>query len=219
MSIKIFVSASLMTHSSYRGSSSVTKVESTNTTFETKQSLQWKRYSFPRPKKAWQGCISVQSMIMFVFSSFLTSVVLCVETLSLPHLQDYSFNRELYCDVLKRLREGIRWHRPDLWSSNNWILRGDNVPCHKDYLTPTFLVENNMVSLSYLSYSSYLAPVDNHFIPQNERATQWSFSRFRTNCRSFSFCLQKMTNSENENFVISIVLRKMTIPKEMLKFR
>jgi hypothetical protein len=39
-------------------------------------------------------------------------------------------NGKLYCEVLKRLREGTRCKRPDMWKKNNWFLHHDNVPAH-----------------------------------------------------------------------------------------
>jgi len=41
-----------------------------------------------------------------------------------------TINGKFYCEVLKRLREGIRHKRPDKWKKNNWFLQNDNVPTH-----------------------------------------------------------------------------------------
>jgi hypothetical protein len=35
-----------------------------------------------------------------------------------------------YLEVLQRLREKVRWKRPELSASNSWILHHDNAPAH-----------------------------------------------------------------------------------------
>lgn len=71
-------------------------------------------------------------------------------------------NREVYCNVLKRLREDISRKRPDLWSVNNWILHGDHAPCHRALPTRVFLAKSNVLSIHQPSYSQDSAHVDFH---------------------------------------------------------
>jgi len=48
-------------------------------------------------------------------------------------------NGKFYCEVLKRLREGIRRKRPDKWKKNNWFLHHDNAPAHTSLVVRQFL--------------------------------------------------------------------------------
>jgi len=35
-------------------------------------------------------------------------------------------NAAFYVEILKRLRENVRWKRPDQWRNNTWLLHHDN---------------------------------------------------------------------------------------------
>ena len=48
-------------------------------------------------------------------------------------------NGKFYCEVLKRLRDGIRRKRPDKWKKNNWFLHLDNAPSHTSFVVRQFL--------------------------------------------------------------------------------
>ena len=39
-------------------------------------------------------------------------------------------NGKFYCEVLKRLRQGIQHNHRDKWKKNNWFLHHDNAPTH-----------------------------------------------------------------------------------------
>ena len=53
-------------------------------------------------------------------------------------------NGEFYCEVLKRLREGIRRKRPDKRKNNNWFLHHDNAPAHTSLIVRQFLTFKNI---------------------------------------------------------------------------
>ena len=90
---------------------------------ETKQQLsQWKSPNSPRPKKARQVRSNVKSILFFC------DIQGIVRNEFVPPGQ--TVNGNFYCEVLKRLRQGIRLKRPDKWKKNNWFLHHDNVPAH-----------------------------------------------------------------------------------------
>jgi len=94
---------------------------------ETLQQLsQWKQSNSPRPKKARQVCSSVK------FSDIQGTV----HKEFLPPGQ--TVNGKFYCEVLKRLREGIRRRRPDKWKNNDWFLHHDNAPAHTSLVVRQF---------------------------------------------------------------------------------
>ena len=80
---------------------------------ETKQqSLKWKRVKFTATSSpCWSFFFYIQSIVHKEFT---------------PRGQ--TVNGKFYCEVLKRLREGIRRKRPDKWKKNNWFLHHDNAP-------------------------------------------------------------------------------------------
>ena len=53
-------------------------------------------------------------------------------------------NCKFYCEVLKRLREGIRRKRSDKWKNNNWFLHHDNLPTHTSLVVRQFLTSKNI---------------------------------------------------------------------------
>ncbi|XP_043260410.1 uncharacterized protein LOC122401986 [Colletes gigas] len=73
------------------------------------------------PKKPRQSRSKIQAMLTVFFDY--RGVV------HLEFLPDgQTVNKEYYLSVMRRLRENIRWKRPDLWKNNSWILHHDNAP-------------------------------------------------------------------------------------------
>jgi hypothetical protein len=58
-------------------------------------------------------------------------------------------NGKFYCEVLKRLREGIRRKRPDKWKNNNWFLHHDNAPTHTSLVVRQFLTSKNITVIPH----------------------------------------------------------------------
>ena len=91
---------------------------------ETKQRVsQWKSPNSPWLKKAHEVHSNVKSMLIVSF-----------DIQGIEHKEfvppGQTVNGKFYCEVLKRLREGIRRKHPDKWKKNNWFLHHDNVPAH-----------------------------------------------------------------------------------------
>ena len=62
-------------------------------------------------------------------------------------------NSGFYCEVLRRLHEKVRRHRPQLWREQTWLLHHDNAPAHIAVLTA-----NKIPVIPHPPYSPDLAP-------------------------------------------------------------
>jgi histone-lysine N-methyltransferase SETMAR len=75
-------------------------------------------------------------------------------------------NKELYVEILRRLRDAIRRKRPEKWAANNWVLLHDNAPAHRSLLVGNYLAKNNVTTLEHPPYSPDLAPADFFLFPR-----------------------------------------------------
>jgi histone-lysine N-methyltransferase SETMAR len=75
-------------------------------------------------------------------------------------------NGKFYCEVLKRLREGIRRKPPDKWKKNNWFLHHDNAPAHTSPVVRQFLTSKNITVITHSPCSPDLAPCDFFLFPK-----------------------------------------------------
>ena len=127
---------------------------------ETKrQSSQWKSPTSPRPKKARQVKSNLKSMIITFFD-----IKGIVHKEFVPTGQ--TVNSGFYCEVLRRLREKVRRHRPELWREQTWLLHHDNAPAHTALLTQQFLAANKIPVIPHPPYSPDLAPCDFFLFPK-----------------------------------------------------
>lgn len=127
---------------------------------ETKrQSSQWKSPTSPRPKKARQVKSNLKSMIITFFD-----IKGIVHKEFVPTGQ--TVNSGFYCEVLQRLREKVRRHRPQLWREQTWLLHHDNAPSHTAVLTQQFLAKNKIPVIPHPPYSPDLAPCDFFLFPK-----------------------------------------------------
>jgi hypothetical protein len=70
-------------------------------------------------------------------------------------------NREYYLNVMKRLREAVRWKGPDLWRRKKWLCHHDNALEHSSILICDFLTKHEMTLIPRPLYSpDVLAPAD-----------------------------------------------------------
>ena len=105
------------------------------------QSSQWKLPNSPRPEKAHQVRSNVKSMLIIFF--YIQGIV---HKEFVPPCQ--TVNDKFYCEVSKRLREGIQRKRPDKWKNNNWFLHHDNVPAHTS-LVRQFLTSKDITVIPH----------------------------------------------------------------------
>jgi len=69
-------------------------------------------------------------------------------------------NKQLYQDVLARLRDAVRRKRPELWENQTWMLHHDNAPAHASLLIRSYLAKHQTSIVPHPPYSADLAPVD-----------------------------------------------------------
>ena len=58
-------------------------------------------------------------------------------------------NPEVYISILRRMREALRRHRPDLWASGQCTLLHDNARSHTALSVSRFLTKNNVTVLPH----------------------------------------------------------------------
>jgi hypothetical protein len=110
---------------------------------ETKQqSSQWKYQIHRCRKKARQVRSNVKSMLIVSFDIQGT-----VHKEFVPSGQ--TVNGKFYCEVLKRLREGIRRKSPDKWKNNNGFVHHDNTPSHTSLVVRQFLTSKNLTMIPH----------------------------------------------------------------------
>jgi len=69
-------------------------------------------------------------------------------------------------EVLERLREKVRWKRPELFANSSWILHHDNAPAHTALSVREFLATKQITVLEHSAYSPDLAPSDIFLFPK-----------------------------------------------------
>jgi len=69
-------------------------------------------------------------------------------------------NKQLYQEVLARLRDAMRRKRPELWENQTWMLHHDNAPAHASLLIRSYLAKHQTSVMPHPPYSPNLAPAD-----------------------------------------------------------
>jgi len=69
-------------------------------------------------------------------------------------------NRQLYQEVLVRLRNAVRRKRPELWENQIWMLHHDNASAHALLLIHIYLEKHQTYVVPHPPYSPDLAPAD-----------------------------------------------------------
>ena len=86
-------------------------------------------------------------------------------------------NKQLYQEILARLRETVRRKRPELWENRTWMLHHDNAPAHASLLIRSYLAKQTPV-VPHPPYSPDLAPADFFLFPKHK--TTLKGRRFQT---------------------------------------
>jgi histone-lysine N-methyltransferase SETMAR len=76
-----------------------------------------------------------------------------------------TLNKEMYIDILHRLRNAFRKERPENWRTNSLFFLHDNAPAHRSVLDMDFFAKNNVTTLEHPPYSPDLAPADFYLFP------------------------------------------------------
>jgi hypothetical protein len=72
-------------------------------------------------------------------------------------------NKQLYQEVLTRLRNDVRRKSPELWENQTWMLHHDNAPAHASLLIRSYLAIHQE---SVVPHPPYLAPADFLLFPK-----------------------------------------------------
>jgi len=75
-------------------------------------------------------------------------------------------NKQLYQEVLARLRDAVRRKRPELWENQTWMLRHDNAPVHASLLIRSYLAKHQTSVVPHPPYSPDLTPADFFLFPK-----------------------------------------------------
>jgi len=75
-------------------------------------------------------------------------------------------NKQLYQEVLARLRDAVRRKMPELWENQTWMLHHDNAPTHASLLTRSCLAKHQTSVVPHPPYSPDLAPADFFLFPK-----------------------------------------------------
>jgi len=121
---------------------------------ETKmQSSQWMGKGSPRPKKARMSRSKIKVMLVVLFDGkgF-------VHHEFEPRGQ--MVNKQLYQEVLARLRDAVRKKRYEFWENQTWMLHHNNEPAHVSFLILSYLAKHQTSVVPRPPYSPDLAPAD-----------------------------------------------------------
>jgi len=97
-----------------------------------------------------------------MFANFIVSRIVRYEFV--PSGQ--TVNQVYYLEVLKRLREKVRWKRPEIFASNSCILHHDNAPAHTALSVRDFLATKQITLLDHPAYSPNLTSSDFLLFPK-----------------------------------------------------
>ena len=127
---------------------------------ETKmQSSQWMEKGSPRLKKARmsRSKINVMLVVFFNWKGI-------VHHGFIP--RDQMVNKQLYHEVLARLRDAVRRKRPELRENQTWMLHHDIAPAHASLLIRSYLAKHQTSVVPHPPYSPDLAPADFFLLPK-----------------------------------------------------
>jgi len=121
-------------------------------------SLQWMGKG-PQPKKAQMNWSEIKVMLVVFFDW-----KGIVHHEFVPHGQ--MANKQLYQEVLARLRDVVRRMRPELWENQAWMLHYNNEPAHTSLLIRSYLAKHQTSVVPHPPYSPNLAPADFFLFPK-----------------------------------------------------
>jgi len=75
-------------------------------------------------------------------------------------------NKQLYQEVLARLRDAVRRKKPELWENQTWMLHHDNALAHVSLLIRSYLAKRHTSVVPHPHYSPGVAPADFFLFPK-----------------------------------------------------
>ncbi|KAJ4441895.1 hypothetical protein ANN_11755 [Periplaneta americana] len=124
-----------------------------------RQSSEWKSKTSPRMQKFPRDTSKGKVMLEVFFDS---QGLIYHEFIP----EGRTVTKELYVEILRRLRDAVRRKRPEKWVENNWFLRRDNAPAHRAIIVKNFLARHNITALDHPPYSPDLSPPDYFLFPR-----------------------------------------------------
>jgi len=112
----------------------------------------------PKKKKAWMSRSKIKVMLVVFFC---WKGIVHHEFLPCGQME----NKQLYQEVLARLRDDVRRKRPELWENQTWMLHHDNAPAHAS-LIRSYLAKHHTSVMPHPPYSPDLAPADFSLFPK-----------------------------------------------------
>jgi hypothetical protein len=80
--------------------------------------------------------------------------------------RDQMVNKQLYREVLARLREAVRRKRPELWENQTWMLHHESAPAHVSLLIRSYVATHQTFIVPHPPYSLELALADFFLFPK-----------------------------------------------------
>ena len=97
-------------------------------------------------------------------------LVVCFDWKGIVHhgfvIRGQMVNKQLYQDVLARLRDVVCKKRPELWENQTWMLHHDKALAHASLLTRRYLAKHQTSVVPHPPCSPDLAPEDFFLFPK-----------------------------------------------------
>ena len=91
-------------------------------------------------------------------------------------------NKQLYQEVLARLRGAVHRKRRELWENQTWMLHHDNALAHMLLLIRSYLAKHQTSVVPHPPYSPDLAPADFFLFPKLKRKCDKRTARHHRKC-------------------------------------
>jgi transposase len=75
-------------------------------------------------------------------------------------------NKEMYIDILRRLRDAVTRKRPEKWRTRSCCLLHNNAPAYRSVFVKDFLANDNVTILELPPYSPDMVPADFYLFPR-----------------------------------------------------
>ncbi|KAJ4426510.1 hypothetical protein ANN_27324 [Periplaneta americana] len=154
-----------------------------------RQSSEWKSKTSPRKQKFPRDTSKGKVMLEVFFDS-----QGLIHHEFIP--EGRTVTKELYVEILRRLRDAVRRKRPEKWVEKNWFLMHDNAPAHRAIIVKNFLARHNITALDHPPYSPDLSPPDYFLFPRLKSHLKGRRFNVEENC-----CI---SDAHRDDFVVTV---------------
>jgi hypothetical protein len=106
-----------------------------------------------------------------------------------------TINKDLYLEVLRRLRDAVGRKRPEMWTAGSWLLHHDNAPAHTALSIRWFLAKHPIPTIPQPPYSRNMLWVSAAVFPTLKQNLTHILCNFTDSVLSVT--RQKHTRSQN----------------------